>query len=147
MCIRDSLTDLCGAPSPPPSNPTDPTKDTASSWTGQIALALLNPAYYRRWGAHYLPSLAGAHARQVCNSFKDAGPLRYGVDSPLFQECRDRLDAAFDKLPAPEPSLYVGDADGQVPVQMGWYNNVGNGCFAGCVRVVLAGADEHVSGA
>ncbi len=113
------------------------------SWTGQIALALLTPTYYHRWGVHYLPSLAGAHARQVCNSFKDAGPLRYGAGSPLFQKCKQRLDDAFDGLPAPEPSLAApsgyGGSSTYVPVSMGTYNNVGNGCFAGCVMVELAG--------
>jgi len=38
---------------------------------------------------------------QVCNSFKDPGPLMYGKESPLFIKCRDRLDEAFDALPAP----------------------------------------------
>ncbi|KAL1836551.1 hypothetical protein VTJ49DRAFT_5028 [Mycothermus thermophilus] len=83
------------------------TAETPATWTGQIALALLNATYYSRWGEHYLPSLAGAHARQACNSFKDAGPLRYGRDSPLFAKCRDRLDEAFDNLPPPEPSAPV----------------------------------------
>lgn len=72
---------------------------------GQISIAVRNNSYFRRWGVHYLPSLLNAHARQVCNSFKDQGPLQYGARSPLFVECRDRLDNAFDNLPAPEPSL------------------------------------------
>ncbi|KKY30291.1 putative u-box domain containing protein [Diaporthe ampelina] len=71
---------------------------------GQVSLALSREKYLRRWGQHYLPSLHGAHARQVCNSFKDPGPLQYGVGSPLFTRCRDALSSAFDELPAPEPS-------------------------------------------
>lgn len=71
---------------------------------GQVALALSRADYLARWGQHYLPSLHGAHARQLCNSFKDPGPLRYGAGSPLFARCRDRLNAAFDGLPAPAPS-------------------------------------------
>ncbi|KAK4199281.1 hint-domain-containing protein [Triangularia verruculosa] len=94
---KSLLTDLCGLNVNPFAIP-------AVSWTGQIALALVNRQYYFRWGKHYLPSLAGAHSRQICNSFKDAGPKEYGVHSPLFIKCRDRLDDAFDNLPAPRPS-------------------------------------------
>ncbi|KAM7186807.1 Hint domain containing protein [Naviculisporaceae sp. PSN 640] len=72
--------------------------------TGQISLAITNPEHYSRWGVHYLLSLADAHSKQICNSFKDPGPLMYGTNSPLFQKCRDRLDAAFDNLPPPKPS-------------------------------------------
>lgn len=43
---------------------------------GQVSLALSNAKYLNRWGQHYLPSLHGAHARQICNSFKDPGPLQ-----------------------------------------------------------------------
>lgn len=71
---------------------------------GQISLALSRQDYLNRWGQHYLPSLHGAHARQLCNSFKDVGPLHYGVHSPLFIQCRDRLNTAFDDLPPPVPS-------------------------------------------
>lgn len=71
---------------------------------GQVTLALSQPAYLSRWGQHYLPSLQGAHARQLCNSFKDPGPQRYGAGSPLFVRCRDALSGAFDDLPAPAPS-------------------------------------------
>ncbi|KAK0744315.1 Hh protein intein-like-domain-containing protein [Apiosordaria backusii] len=94
---KSLLVDLCGLN-------IDPLTVYPTSWTGQIALALLNKQYYFRWGKHYLPSLAGAHARQICNSFKDAGPKQYGVHSPLFISCRDKLDDAFDRLPAPKPS-------------------------------------------
>ncbi|KAH6617178.1 hint-domain-containing protein [Chaetomium tenue] len=135
---RSLLTDICGAPVPT-TNP--------SSWTGQVALALLDPTFYHRWGRHYLASLAGAHARQACNSFKDAGPLQYGVDSPLFQRCRDRLDKAFDSLPPPVPPPVRRSGPGgrnqkktyTAPVSMARYNHVGNGCFAGCSPVLLAG--------
>ncbi len=140
------LTDLCGTPTVPTTPP--------SSWTGQIALATLNKDYYAKWGRHYLPSLAGAHARQICNTFKDAGPLQYGANSPLFKSCRDRLDAAFDSLPAPTPSRHVytdhrrrssrgsagsSHSTGKPSFSMRSYNRAGNGCFAGFVRVALAG--------
>lgn len=113
----------------------DPNQD------GQVALALTNMDFYNRWGIHYLPSLAGAHARQVCNSFKDPGPLMYGADSPLFVMCRDRLDAAFDSLPAPKPSRTTGF---QGEISMRAYNRSGNPCFAGEMRVRVGVVEDEV---
>lgn len=72
---------------------------------GQVSLALSTQAYFERWGQHYLPSIHGAHARQLCNSFKDPGPLQYGLKSPLFIKCRAALNEAFDDLPPPTPSI------------------------------------------
>lgn len=72
---------------------------------GQISLALSSQEYFERWGQHYLPSIHGAHARQLCNSFKDPGPLQYGSKSPLFIKCRTALNKAFDDLPPPTPSI------------------------------------------
>lgn len=72
---------------------------------GQILMALSKQEYFERWGQHYLPSIHGAHARQLCNSFKDPGPLQYGVKSPLFIKCRNVLNQAFDNLPPPSPSI------------------------------------------
>ncbi|KAK3381916.1 hint-domain-containing protein [Podospora didyma] len=116
---RSLLEDLCGA---------DP--------KGQISMALSNLTFYHRWGKHYLASLAGAHSRQICNSFKDPGPLMYGINSPLFIACRDRLDTAFDSLPAPKPSNIVGPYTSHI--RMSSYNRSSNPCFAGCSTVVLA---------
>ena len=112
------LEDLCGA-----------------SPKGQLSLAC-DPRYFCTWGKHYLPSLAGAHARQMCNSFKDPGPLMYGAQSPLFIRCRDRLDSAFDRLPAPR----------RKKVSMSRYNDVGSSCFAGSSKVLLAGSRSSASG-
>ena len=115
---------------------------------GQVSLALSCSDYWYRWGVHYLPSLQGAHARQLCNSFKDPGPLLYGAASPLFIACRDRLDDVFDRLPAPAPSNPVVDhvetRHGGGPrrsprrVRMGRYHSRDNPCFAGFCQVLLA---------
>ncbi|KAB5566111.1 hint-domain-containing protein [Coniochaeta sp. 2T2.1] len=102
---------------------------------GQISIAV-QKGFFTRWGIHYLPSLAGAHARQICNSFKDPGPLMYGTDSPLFIRCRDRLDNAFDRLPAPRPSnksTYRGT------IRMSAWNNSSAPCFAGNAPVAVLG--------
>jgi hypothetical protein len=103
---------------------------------GQILLAV-QTSHFRRWGVHYLLSLANAHAKQICNSFKDPGPLMYGTDSPLFIRCRNRLDNAFDSLPAPKPSnrtSYRGH------ISMSSYNNSAAPCFAGNATVVVVSA-------
>jgi Mg-chelatase subunit ChlD len=117
---------------------------------GQVSLAVRSDVYFRRWGVHYLPSLLNAHTRQVCNSFKDQGPLQYSTGSPLFIACRDRLDDAFDNLPAPEPSLpprvrIFSNGGAALPpsghrtaFSMSRYHNPLGVCFAGSTPVELA---------
>ncbi|OLN97893.1 hypothetical protein CCHL11_02598 [Colletotrichum chlorophyti] len=104
---------------------------------GQISLAVTNPGFYAKWGVHYLPSLLNAHTRQICNTFKDPGPLQYGVDSPLFIACRDKLDAAFDNLPAPTPSNQYGAAN-HGRLKMSSYNSSSGVCFVSSTPVRLA---------
>jgi hypothetical protein len=113
---------------------------------GQISLAISTDTFYNRWGKHYLPSLHNAYAKQICNSFKDAGPLQFGKHSPLFMQCRDRLDLAFDSLPAPKPSVVVKDATGnpvKKSVVMSHYHRASNPCFAGDCAIRLS--DENSS--
>ncbi|CAH0052973.1 unnamed protein product [Clonostachys solani] len=112
---------------------------------GQISIALRTPENFRRWGIHYLPSIHNAHTRQICNSFKDPGPLQYGTGSPLFLACRDELDEAFDKLPAPEPSAphlrYAASSSHPTSnhtFSMSRYHNPTGSCFAGSTPVELA---------
>ncbi|EXJ56425.1 hypothetical protein A1O7_06768 [Cladophialophora yegresii CBS 114405] len=122
---------------------------------GQISKALLSTKdkhYWQKWGRHYLPSLLHAHQRQMCNTFKDPGPLLYGKDSPLFVQCRTELDAAFDSLPAPKPSraprvVYTYDAKGRVSgsrtvaykqVSMASYNSSSAPCFEGNCLVKMS---------
>jgi hypothetical protein len=119
---------------------------------GQISLAINDIKFLQKWGVHYLPSYYNAHSRQICNSFKDPGPLRYGVDSPLFVECRDRLNSAFDNLPSPEPSSgrsyggYSNSGGGYyAPVSMSRYRNASGVCFAGSTPVELgSGRTVHI---
>ena len=104
---------------------------------GQISLALNNPEFYYKWGVHYLPSLLNAHTRQICNTFKDSGPLQYGVDSKLFIACRDKLDNAFDNLPPPKPSNH-GTSTYASNFTMSHYNMSTGVCFAASTLVQLA---------
>jgi hypothetical protein len=113
--------------------------------SGQIKLALSTQEYFNRWGKHYLLSLLNAHQKQICNSFKDPGPLMYGRESQLFIKCRDTLDFAFDNLPPPKPSNVVRDREGNIitkKVDVRQYNRRGNPCFAGECLVELADGTE-----
>ncbi|KIE01694.1 U-box domain-containing protein, partial [Metarhizium majus ARSEF 297] len=118
---------------------------------GQISLAINNIKFLQKWGVHYLPSYYNAHSQQICNSFKDPGPLQYGADSLLFTECRDRLNSAFDDLPPPEPTSnrrYGGHSDSwghNAPVKMSRYRNASGVCFAGSTPVELgSGRMVHI---
>lgn len=111
-----------------------------ASVDGQIPLAV-GDKFFSRWGSHYLLGLKSAHERQACNSFKDRGPLMYGVDSPLFVKCRDVLDEVFDNLEAPEPSrrtTYTGPRD------MSKYRNVHGPCFAAETPVRVRGGSVTI---
>lgn len=113
--------------------------------SGQIKLALSSQEFLNTWGKHYLLSLLNAHQKQICNSFKDPGPLMYGRDSPLFIKCRDTLDFVFDNLPPPKPSNVVRDREGNTVVtkiDVRQYNRRGNPCFAGECSVELADGTE-----
>lgn len=113
---------------------------------GQISLALSTPAFFVKWGRHFLPSYVNALSRQICNSFKDSAPLQFGSQSPLFIACRDRLDNAFDSIPAPEPSRVIlslagNGAQPRAPASrrsMARYRNSSGVCFAGSTAVELA---------
>jgi hypothetical protein len=116
---------------------------------GQIRLAISTDNYYNRWGKHYLPSLHNAYAKQICNSFKDAGPLQFSKDSPMFIRCRDKLDLAFDSLPAPKPSVVLKDVTGS-PIQfknivMSSYHRSSNPCFAGDCTVKLGDSNASIA--
>ena len=122
---------------------------------GQISKALVwakDANHWQRWGRHYLPSLLHAHQRQLCNTFKDPGPLMYGKDSPLFIKSRTELDAAFDNLPPPKPSrpekvVYTYDTRGTVTGSrtvahrqidsMRHYNSSSAPCFEGNCLVTM----------
>lgn len=147
---RSLVQDLIGTTDPSSfiaHNPTITPKDGQNQdQDGQVALALTNTSFYNKWGIHYLPSLAAAHERQVCNSFKDPGPLMYGTNSPLFVRCRDRLDAAFDSLPAPKPSRKIEGFKGEISMRS--YNSSANPCFGGesKVRVRIGGSGDEEEG-
>ena len=137
---------------------------------GQVRIALESNQEFQRWGQHYrkirpfrkvnisqtflftnpqpaVPSLLHAHTRQVCNSFKDPGPLRYGIASPVFQRCRKQLDDAFDNLPPPKPSIKPRQGQThKVIASMHSYNSRYAPCFAAGMMVRLGNNGESGSG-
>ncbi|KAI1757878.1 U-box domain-containing protein [Xylaria castorea] len=107
---------------------------------GQIREALSTQYYFTRWGCHYFLSLWNAHAKQLCNSFKDPGPLMYN-DNPFFIKCRDVLDKTFDDIPSPTPSIRSNRSSvlyRNVPIPMARYNDAARICFAASSPVLLA---------
>lgn len=127
-CGQIALAIRVDKPAPSPSR--DPTYGTQE------------PSYYQRWGMHYLPSILHAHMRQICTTFKDPGPLRYGANSPLFVKMRDELDDAFDRLPPPKGSL-IRSRGGHVTVTMSRYNSYSNPCFAGECQVRMSDGTSY----
>uniref|UniRef100_A0A7S0CHI9 Hint domain-containing protein n=1 Tax=Proboscia inermis TaxID=420281 RepID=A0A7S0CHI9_9STRA len=108
---------------------------------GQAMLAF-NPEHYKRWGCHYLPSLARAHELQICNNFKDTGVQQYG--GAKFCEIRDEIDDLFCGLPAPVPtprlSSFVSKGGVMPParvISMAAYNSSANPCFHSHASVAL----------
>ncbi|RYP54450.1 hypothetical protein DL768_000756 [Monosporascus sp. mg162] len=116
---------------------------------GQVSLALSRKEYFDRWGRHYFLSLWNAHAKQLCNSFKDPGPLMYNNDSPLFTRCRDALDRTFDDLPPPKPTRVPRAQPNQIPgppisapVSMSLYRSRTVPCFSASSSVLLSDGQE-----
>ena len=111
---------------------------------GQVREAIM-PQHFNRWGRHYLPSLALAHWTQQCNNFLDKGIQQYG--GRTFHTMRDKLDTAFNELPAPRPThrervVQQFRSSGRIvtaaPQSMRSYNSASAPCFADWCRVQLA---------
>ncbi|KAJ7209130.1 hint-domain-containing protein, partial [Mycena pura] len=92
-------------------------------------------ANWKRWGYHYLPSLARSHLRQQCANFKDPGLQVYGAQSALFLATRNTLSEKFDTLPPPTPSRRTVHSS---PLHsMSQWQSPSGPCFAGTCEVVL----------
>ncbi|GBF60272.1 hypothetical protein TMEN_2689 [Trichophyton mentagrophytes] len=111
---------------------------------GQIGMALSSTEFYHRWGEHYLLSILNAHVNQMCNSFKDPGPLMYGKASPLFCNCRTELDGVFDNLPPPKPSQPSSSGAPYRPVRMSHYNRFNGPCFTGNCHIRISSKQSEL---
>ena len=89
-----------------------PAQTLSQDISGQGLLAL-ERNHFQRWGRHYFPSLGCAHQKQQCFNFKDPGLQAYGAMNSVFTNERNQLDAAFDGLPPPQPSLTM---TGGIPI-------------------------------
>lgn len=110
---------------------------------GQITQAYSRMDWHRRWGRHYLPSLARAHAIQQCTNFKDPGLQAYA--GAKFCSVRDFSEAIFLKLPPPTPSLRPFlPVDDLQPLSMELYHNRDNPCFAAGMVLLADGSRKAV---
>lgn len=100
---------------------------------GQITEAVEESAF-KKWGRHFLPSIAMAHWRQNCNNFLDPGVQQYGGE--MFQQTRDHLDELFNKLKPPTPTRSVNGCP--TNISMASYNCRSGPCFTGDTLVTMA---------
>lgn len=131
---------------------------------GEVKLAVTDPAAFKKWGQHYLPSLAKANLLEQRNNFKDKSVQQYG--GAFFEKLCDQGEAVFLKIPPPKPSnapvpqpmppTWVGGvgygatraaacsaAPTPAPTHsMAAYYNVRGGCVVGDCLVALAGGVE-----
>jgi len=110
--------------------------------SGQITEAFSNPAYWRKWGEHYVRSLLRAHHLQQCTNFKDPGVQEYG--GKMFSGIRDVLDDKFLSIPPPKPKTSYSQRGGgygsnqsSAPAvkSMASYYSVSAPCFSGECQV------------
>jgi hypothetical protein len=99
---------------------------------GQVGMA---PAYFAKWGEHYMRAYIRAQQLQQCMNFKDPGLQIYGGD--LFHSLQDQGDKVFCDLPAPTPSRAVYSSYGGAGAaaaapaiaSMSVFHNASAGCF------------------
>jgi len=112
---------------------------------GQTSEALSEPQSYKKWGRHFIPSLAFAHKLQMCNNFKDPGVQVYG--GSLFKQIQEEADEIFNSLPPPVPTtparrtMHGSMGAPTMPVTMASYNNADCGCIDGRSPVTLASGE------
>lgn len=76
-------------------------KATDDPNAGQIMKAT-EPAFFKKWGKHYLYSVLSAFEHQVCINFKDKAMQSF--KSETFTAEQERIEEVFVQLPAPTPS-------------------------------------------
>ncbi len=133
--IRDVIIDCCDD---------DPNK-------GQIGKSIANQKWFKKWGTHYLKSIASAYRQEWCLNFKDLGPQHF--TSSTFAAFREKIEKIFLEITPPIPSITgreftFNSTLNQGPVAftasptyssipLSYYNQSG-GCFTGNWNVMLA---------
>jgi Mg-chelatase subunit ChlD len=123
-------------------------KSYLADLNGQVRKAI-ESTNFKKWGKHYLPSLAGAYQYQRCNNFLDIGIQQFCGET--FEKVRTKLDEVFNTLPPPKPThrermvndcIRMGRA-ASVPLRdLSSYNDRSGPCFAGHCRVTMADGSQ-----
>jgi hypothetical protein len=123
--------------------------------SGQVLEAFSRADWFRRWGRHYVPSLASSHCGEICGNFKDPGLQSYA--SALFSELQEAGDEVFCAMappkPAPPPPEVIRAMGASyVPpsrptVSMRRYHNAAGPCVDATARVLLADGRRKPIGA
>jgi hypothetical protein len=108
--------------------------------------------WFDRWGRHYLLSLMGAYANEICNNFKDKGICNF--KSPMFDRLCDKVSTVFEAIPPPKPDIvkrqapvrtrgggvyFAEQSESRSPLRsMSVYNNASGGCCIGSSGVLMA---------
>ena len=123
-------------------------KSYLADLNGQVRKAI-ESKNYKKWGRHYLPSLANAYKYQKCNNFLDIGIQQFCGET--FEKVRSDLDTLFNTLPPPKPThreKMVSDCIrmGRIPSvslrDLSSYNDRSGPCFAGHCRVTMADGSQ-----
>jgi hypothetical protein len=111
-------------------------------FAGQISLAI-QPAYFTKWGKHYLYSIRRAYQTEQCNNFKDKCPQLFGGET--FKKLVLDADDKFIQIPAPKPSLYISASlrttQNSVPNMASFQSRTQATCFHGSSSCHLFNGD------
>jgi len=119
--------------------------ESSKEMEAQVTKAFSTEDWFRKWGFHYIQSLARAHQLQMCHNFKDPSVQAYGGE--YFKELQDKTDEIFCTIPAPKPKIHknpVAQPYNPPPYNMRHYMNYGAGCFDGEGEVILTNGKKKV---
>ena len=118
--------------------------------SGQVTEAISRQDWFSTWGQYYLPSLAGAHKRELPNNFKDIGLQHY--KNKKFNQIIEELEDIFlTKISPPKPSrvVYSSSSNGRsqpTPVRTQNYYQSAGPCFHGDCIVDYTRVSELLPG-
>ena len=125
-------------------NSIDWKKSYLADLNGQVRSAI-GSENFKKWGKHYLPSLAAAYKYQKCNNFLDVGIQEFCGET--FEKVRTELDTLFNTLPPPKPThrermvkdcIRSGRGVSAPLRNLSTYNDRSGPCFAAHCKVTMA---------